>query len=574
MAHFHVKKRNGRPYLYVREIARVDGKPKVVSQVYIGAPGKVAALAQGETEQPRKLRVEQFGALWLAAHMDADIDIAGIIDEVVPRSPKETGPSVGEYFLYAILNRMVDATSKNQLADWYQTTAVQQIRPVDIKSLTSQRYWEKWERVSEADLDEMGSRFFTQLWKLEQPSADCVLFDTTNYFTFMAGDTDSDLAQRGRNKAGRHNLRQVGLGLLVDKASKLPLYYKAYPGNLHDSKLFAHVMDEMFGVVCGLGQTKERMTVVIDKGMNAEGNYAWIDDHKQVHFVTTYSTYFAQELAELPLRRFEPVDLERNRRLIAAERPGDCLTAYRTTGEFWGKERAVIVTHNPATARKKTYTFDAKLERLKQELEHMRSKVNANKPHWRDKAAVEERYIRLCESMHIGSDYFKIEIHPLGKTLGLWFTKDSGRIKKRKASFGRNIIVTDNIDWSTADIIQASLDRWIVEDGFRQSKDPDLVGISPIRHWTDSKIRCHLFTCIVALVYLRRLERKMHLVGIKRSAAHIMKDMKHLHSVLALDDLRKKPRRRLEQPTKTQAEVLKVLGYSINANGVLQQNSP
>lgn len=36
MAHFHIKKKKGRPYLYVREIARVNSKPKVISQTYIG----------------------------------------------------------------------------------------------------------------------------------------------------------------------------------------------------------------------------------------------------------------------------------------------------------------------------------------------------------------------------------------------------------------------------------------------------------------------------------------------------------------------------------------------------------
>ena len=47
MAHFHVKKKKGRPYLYVREIARVDGRPKVVSQIYIGSPQRVAGMATG-----------------------------------------------------------------------------------------------------------------------------------------------------------------------------------------------------------------------------------------------------------------------------------------------------------------------------------------------------------------------------------------------------------------------------------------------------------------------------------------------------------------------------------------------
>ena len=47
MAHFHVKTKKGRPYLYVREIARVNGKPKVISQTYIGSPEKVAGLVRG-----------------------------------------------------------------------------------------------------------------------------------------------------------------------------------------------------------------------------------------------------------------------------------------------------------------------------------------------------------------------------------------------------------------------------------------------------------------------------------------------------------------------------------------------
>ena len=116
MAHFHIKKKNGRPYLYVREIARVDGRPKVVSQVYIGSPDKVAAMAKGELKDDLRLKVQQFGALWLSRLMDQDIDLAGIIDSVVPRGPREKGPTVGEYFLYSVWNWMSDTGSKRKLA--------------------------------------------------------------------------------------------------------------------------------------------------------------------------------------------------------------------------------------------------------------------------------------------------------------------------------------------------------------------------------------------------------------------------------------------------------------------------
>ena len=134
----------------------------------------------------------------------------------------------------------------------------------------------------------------------------------------------------------------------------------------------------------------------------------------------------------------------------------------------------------------------------------------------------------------------------------------------------KTVIVTDNTDWTTAEIVSASLDRWQVEDRFRQSKNDELVAAQPVRHWTDGKIRCHFFTCVAALTYLRRLELRLAAAGIRRTAAKVMDDMGHLHSVLMLPAGARKPRRRLETPTKTQAEVLTAFGWRIDEGGVLQ----
>jgi len=570
MAHFHVKKKKGRPYLYVREIARIDGKPKVVSQIYLGSPERVAGLAFGPETDTIKLKVEEYGALWLAQQMDQDVDLANIVDEIIPSAARETGPTVGEYFLYCVWNRMIEAVSKNRLSQWYDRTAIQQIRPVDLNELTSQRYWEKWDRVSEEALKEITQAFFKRIWQLESPQADCLLFDTTNYYTFLAGDTPSYLARRGKSKDGRHHLRQIGLGLLVTRGSKLPLYYSVYPGNMHDSKQFEAIMDEMFGIVCGLHQTKERLTVVIDKGMNSESNYAWIDEHARIHFVTTYSTYFAQELATTTLDRFEPLDIAKNQKLLSAGNHEDLIRAYRSRGEYWGKERAVVVTYNPATARKQDYTFQSKLETIRQQLLTMRNNVREKAPHWKNPDAIRERYVRLCERLHVSSDYYSLEFKHTNDGLLMSFRKDPYRVSRKQAMFGKNIIITDNTDWTTRDIVEASLDRWQVEDRFRLSKNDDLVSTRPIRHWTDSKIRCHLFTCVAAMTYLRRLELRLSAAGVTRTAEDVMEDMQHLHSVLTLNKGAIKPSRRLETPTKTQSEVLTALRHRINDSGVLQ----
>jgi len=571
MAHFHTKIKKGRPYLYVREIARVDGKPKVISQVYIGSPERVASLVSGKATTEERLKVESFGALWLAEQMDNDFDLVSIVDNIIPRVNREKGPSIGEYFLYAVFNRMVEAVSKNRLIRWYRQTAIQQIRPVDVEELTSKKYWDKWDRVREADLQKVSRCFFEKLWQLVSPQEECLLFDTTNYYTFMDSTTPSELAQRGKNKEGRNNLRQIGLGLLVERGSRLPLFYTVYPGNLHDSHHFEQIMDEMFAVATGIKDVDRPLTVVVDKGMNSEDNFTWIDEQDQLHFITTYSPFFAEELAQTPLCSFGYVDTKANRRRMADDKDDDCMLAYRTQREFWGKNRTVVVTFNPITARKKGYVLDNRLARLKNELLVMRDKVKQNLPKWQDPAVIEKRTERLCKQLRLPKDAYQLTFTRAATGLRLSIRKNATAVSNERNRFGRNIIVTDNHDWSTADIIETSLDRWQVEERFRQSKDDDLVGVQPFRHWTDSKIRCHLFTCVVAMTYLRLLELKLENAGINRTADDVMDDMCHLHSVLSFSNGRRQPHRRLETPTESQAEILAAMGYRVDPSGVLQK---
>ena len=203
MAHLHKKIKKGRPYYYVREIARVNGKPKVINQVYIGSPERILALAQGSRSLPSKIQTQEFGALWLANLVEKEIDIAGLIDRIV-LPENDDAPSVDEYFLYAIYNRMIGACSKRAMPDWYRHTAIQHIRPVQIDELNSQMFWQKWDQVGEQQLQQIAADFLHRLAELEPSSSDCFMFDTTNYYTFMASETKSDLAQQGKSKEGRN----------------------------------------------------------------------------------------------------------------------------------------------------------------------------------------------------------------------------------------------------------------------------------------------------------------------------------------------------------------------------------
>nr|WP_267928764.1 transposase [Desulfolithobacter dissulfuricans] len=327
--------KKGRPYYYVREIARVDGKPKVINQIYLGSPERILEMAQGGNSMPKKIQAQAFGALWLANLVEKEIDLAGLIDGIVAEE-KDNAPSVGEYFLYAVYNRMIQACSKRAMPGWYKATAIQHIRPVQIDELNSQMFWFKWNQVGERQLQQIAKDFLRRISRIESSSSDCFMFDTTNYYTFMATDTESVLAQRGKSKEGRNWLRQIGVALLVSRDKRIPLYYREYEGNRHDSKMFLQTMEDMFRVMRDSAGEDGALTVVFDKGMNSEDNIAAIDAREGVNFITTYSTHYADHLVHVDLDRFKPVDTRKNRKLAQKGREDDRLLAWRTQGEYWG----------------------------------------------------------------------------------------------------------------------------------------------------------------------------------------------------------------------------------------------
>src|SRR5208337_3821659 len=119
------------------------------------------------------------------------------------------------------------------------------------------------------------------------------------------------------------------------------------------------------------------LTIVFDKGMNSEENIGAIDAAENIHFITSYSPHYAEDLIRVKLSEFKPVDTFKNRELAKKGREDDRLVAWKTTGEYWGKERTLIVTYNPRTAAKQRYAFDKKLLDLQQIILDLRPKVQS-----------------------------------------------------------------------------------------------------------------------------------------------------------------------------------------------------
>lgn len=565
MAYLRTKTKKGKKYYYLCENARVDGKPRCVKQIYLGPIEKIA---EAVTSGPalKTVEVKEFGSVWLAGLIEQKVGFAEIVDTIVPQPNKNTGLSTGAYFSYAAINRMIDARSKHALPDWFKTTAIDELRGVDVAALSSDGFWKRWSTVKEEHIRRIAAKLFEKLDRLAPSSSDCFLFDTTNYYTYMASHTPSGLAKRGKNKEGKNWLRQIGLALLMTRTTRMPLYYREYEGNRHDCKVFSQIMDEVLEIAA---KRNGDVTVVFDKGMNAPENFAVIDAAPGAHFITTYSPYYAQDLVHIDKSRFSALDTPKNRALREKSREDDMLLAFRTSAEFWGAERVVLVTYNPLTAAKQRYAFDQKLQKLQGLLYELRSQVRANPGCWKSEKRVLERYHADCEELHLPKDLYDVHVEGKEGQQIMSFRKNYYRIGRRIDRFGKNILISDRHDWSTERIVLASLDRYEVEQAFRESKDDDHVAVQPIRHWTDGKIRCHMLACIAALCFMRLIEHELARAGLKMTAVRAMEHMRCLNRCLCLSTRNMQPIKMIETPTPEQAQILKAFGHKI-VNGQLR----
>src|ERR1035441_6051788 len=143
MASLYPKKLGGKTYWYLREMARVDGKPKMVSERYLGTAAEIAAAMEASQAAmlPKRTRHLAFGDVAAAWGMLQDLGGAAIIDEVTGPWPAGLRLSAGACLALAALNRLVAPCSKLAFADWWKTTAGDRLARVGARALGHRRRW-------------------------------------------------------------------------------------------------------------------------------------------------------------------------------------------------------------------------------------------------------------------------------------------------------------------------------------------------------------------------------------------------------------------------------------------------
>jgi len=338
MAFIVGKKQDGKIYYYLSESARVNGKPRIVSQKYLGSAEEVLARLEGSSGNPTSSEHRSFGDVCAVWSVLDRLGVIKIIDEVIGPRRSDTQVSVGTYIALAALNRVVAPCSKLAFSEWWDTTAGDRLVRLSAPARDHRRFWDAMDAISPEQLVEIERRLSSVMVATFNLNLSGLVLDMTNFATYIdSGNERAPIAQRGHAKQKRNDLRLVGLGLVVSTDGAVPLLSHAYPGNRHDATQFADVLAALVTRWGALAENTDQLTLVYDAGQDSEANQNAVAS-SPLHFVGSLAPAQHRELLAIPLTRYRVVD---------AERFGG-LRAFETRVAALGGDYRVLVTHSDA----------------------------------------------------------------------------------------------------------------------------------------------------------------------------------------------------------------------------------
>jgi transposase len=360
-------------------------------------------------------------------------------------------------------------------------------------------------------LQDISTRLAGRMIEMFDLDTSSVALDMTNFATYIdTTNTKAPIAQRGKAKQKRTDLRLVGLGMVVTRAGGIPLVWHAYPGNRPDVTQFPTLIEQLkqrytnlADHAAGTDTGRPSMTVVFDAGQNSTANF----DHLResgLHYVGSVPPSDCPDLLALSAADRKPVD---NRRY-----PG--LTAINTHRVVYGQDRRVVLTHSQTLHEDQARSFtDTTLAKVGRQLDDLAATLARGKTRrTREQLTTEIEKITHNPWVHAVVDWKLTGATPADRRL-TWSINDPNRQALEDNIFGKRILVTDHDDWAVPDVVAGYRSQSEIEFGFRQLKDPHEVSFSPMYHWTENNIAVHTFTCVLALQLAHLLRLQAHRAG-------------------------------------------------------------
>ena len=285
------KKIRGRYYYYAVESKRVDGKPRIVWQKYLGKVNDIVMAVTGldKLPVPQSSRIYDFGIEAALLAISKRLDVTGIINRHVAWQGEEI--SVGEILLlYAI---HFTASPGVKLPQWFERTMLKRYFNAHARDLTEKRFQAISELLTPDIIQKIQNELAQKIVEVFGLRPEALVHGNI----ILPSTIES---QHKKDHSG-----PLYMSALITREFSIPLFYKIYPGGLAGEKSFAQACECLIDRYCGLGYGVKDVTVVYHAPFRS-----WEDDSlpagkKRLHrFIGEHSREGQEEILSVPMERF------------------------------------------------------------------------------------------------------------------------------------------------------------------------------------------------------------------------------------------------------------------------------
>jgi transposase len=488
------KKIKGNIYLYLAKNARINGKSRRVWEKYIGPEKKINADTEILVDPEPQITTFDFGLPIALMQLANQLNLVEIIDECTEK--RFQGLSVGHYMVLAAINRCVKPTSKAKLRRWFKHTALFKEFPPIETYLDSMAYTNHFKYLTPEIIEEIETRINTKLIEEFDISMTTLFYDPTNFFTFINPNERMKLPKHGHSKEGRFTLNLVGLSLFCTHDGGVPLLHEVYPGNVQDATLFKEQIPRILKRLKRIPINAEDICLVFDKGNISREAFTQINE-ADLHFICSVRPSTQKKLLALTPEDFSLEVLPNGKQIGIRE----------FERKFHGLPYRLLVVYNP---RKRDWQEKNLKKKLEKKLETVHSWFNErlNVKKWRDPDAVDQKIRDILAS----KKFLKVVNYSVSGTKGkvsYTIEIDEEALNAHLDTLGKSFFISNHPTMAALDLVWLYRQQYTVERAFKYIKSPSLLSVRPMFHRTDESIRGHLFTCVLGLLLLTLLTRKI-----------------------------------------------------------------
>ena len=456
-------------------LGTVDGLGEArIEQLIIGlrrAKGEDVSLPAAA---PTLGTVEDFGhvhavrSVWDRLGLSESLVTAGINGEAAF--------SPAEMIRMLVVNRICEPGSKLALLDWLDS-----VHYGDGEKPSYHQLLRAMDHL--IDCKEKAEPLIARRLLPKDTPLDLVFYDITS--TYFEGDRslqEDDFRRYGYSRDKRFDKRQVVIGMVMTPEG-IPLCHHVFPGNTTDKTTVTDVvkdLKERFAL--------RRIVFVGDRGMLSDLNLEGLID-EQLGFIVAH-----------PLRRNHHA-----KEVIGSL--GLKFDRNSTKEQFLEEERQAfrfVVAYSPKIAREVKAGREERLKKADTWIEEQLQKLVFPAARGR-KPTPQGTYDRIRDYLRDRNLLGLYDVVLVDNSVHV--TKDRSALLWESKIDGMLMVETTDTLLSPEEVIHRYKELAEIERGWRCLKSTLL--LRPVFHWTERRIRAHIFVCVLALQVERWMRRKM-----------------------------------------------------------------